>query len=69
MRRGTKEFADVQAQFERCAQSGYFGYVSSDMEKEEISAPARSFYRNGELNKIFLSYMAGYAAAKAEYQE
>lgn len=66
MQRGTKEFYDMQKQFEIAVDGGFMGYIVSDFEKDNSSK--FSFYCNGEVNKAFLGFMAGYAAAKREYQ-
>ena len=66
MKRGTKEFYEVKSSFERAVNSGIFGYISGDL-TEDNSRPT-TFYANGEVNKAFRAYMAGYAAAKCEYQ-
>lgn len=66
MKRGTKEFYDMQSQFEKAVDGGFMGYISSDFTKD--SSSKYSFYQNGEVNKAFLGYMAGYAAAKSFYQ-
>lgn len=66
MQRGTKEFYEIQKSFEKAAKSGVFGYVPSDFTKDDFNSS--TFYANGEVNRVFLAYMAGYAAAKCEYQ-
>jgi len=67
MKRGSKEFKDVQSAFERIISNVYLGYMSSDLSKDDSNT--RCFYANGEINRMFKAYMAGYAAAKLEYQE
>lgn len=56
----------MQKQFEIAVDGGFMGYIVSDFEKDNSSK--FSFYCNGEVNKAFLGFMAGYAAAKREYQ-
>jgi hypothetical protein len=65
MKRGTKEFYEMQAQFEKAVDGGFMGYISSDFTKDDSSK--FSFYANGEVNKAFLGFMAGYAAARCVY--
>jgi hypothetical protein len=66
MQRGTKDFYDVQHSFEKSVDAGSFGYVPSDFTKDTSSS--FSFYANGAVNQAFRAFMAGYAAAKCEYQ-
>lgn len=66
MKRGTKEFYEVRDQFEKAVNAGVFGYISSDLTKDDFNST--TFYANGEVNTAFRVYMAGYAAAKCEYQ-
>lgn len=66
MKRGTKEFYAIKASFEKSVKDGFFGYISSDLTPDDFSVT--TFYANGEVNKAFRIYMAGYAAAKCEYQ-
>lgn len=66
MKRGTKEFYELQESFEKSLNSGYFGYISGDLTKDNFNV--KTFYANGSVNSAFLAFMAGYAAAKCEYQ-
>lgn len=66
MKRGTKEFYEVRDQFEKAVNGGFFGYISGDLTKDDFNS--HTFYANGEVNTAFKVYMAGYAAAKCEYQ-
>lgn len=66
MKRGSKEFYEVIDSFEKTVSSGYIGYVPSDFTKDDFNND--TFYANGEVNKAFKSFMAGYAAAKCNYQ-
>jgi hypothetical protein len=66
MKRGTKEFYEVQASFEKSVNNGFFGYISGDLTKDNFNSV--TFYANGEVNTAFRVFMAGYAAAKCEYQ-
>jgi hypothetical protein len=66
MKRGTKEFYEVQASFEKLVNEGFFGYISGDLTKDNFNST--TFYANGEVNTAFRVYMAGYAAGKCEYQ-
>ena len=66
MKRGTKEFYEMQASFEGSVKNGNFGYISGDLTKDDFNS--LTFYANGEVNKAFRIFMVGYAAAKCEYQ-
>jgi hypothetical protein len=66
MKRGSKEFYDIQSSFEKSVKNGDFGYMSSDLTKDNFNS--FTFYANGEVNKAFKIFMSGYAAAKCEYQ-
>jgi len=65
MKRGSKEFYQVQDSFEKAVKLGVFGYMSSDLTKDDFNK--NTFYANGEVNKAFLAYMAGYSAGRLEY--
>ncbi len=65
MNRGSKEFYEVKASFEKSVKSGYLGYLPGDFTADNFNS--RTFYANGQINSAFLSFMAGYAAAKHEY--
>jgi len=65
MVRGSKEFYQVQDSFEKAVNLGVFGYMSSNLEKYNFNK--NTFYENGEVNKAFLVYMAGYSAGRLEY--
>lgn len=67
MKRGTKEFYEVKASFEKGVKDGFFGYISGDLTEDNFNST--TFYANGEVNQAFRIYMAGYAAAKCEYQQ
>jgi len=67
MKRGTKEFYEVKAGFEKAVKDGFFGYISSDLTEDNFNST--TFYANGEVNTAFRVYMTGYAAAKREYQQ
>lgn len=67
MKRGTKEFYEVKASFEKGIKAGFFGYLPSDLTTDDYNAT--TFYANGQVNTAFRVYMAGYAAAKCEYQQ
>ena len=65
MKRGTKEFYEIQSQFEKSVDNGDFGYISSDFTKDDFSKD--TFYANGQVNSAFKIYLAGYAHARCEY--
>ena len=67
MRRGTKEFYEIRDSFEKSVNSGFFGYIPSDLTKDDFNST--TFYANGAVNTAFRVFMAGYAAAKCEYQQ
>lgn len=66
MKRGSKEFYEVRDQFEKAVVAGAFGYISSDLTKDD--SHSKSFYANGQVNTAFRVYMAGYAAGRCEYR-
>ena len=65
MVRGSKEFYEVQESFEKALRLGVFGYLPNNFEKDDFGK--NTFYANGEVNKAFLTYMAGYSAGRLEY--
>ena len=67
MKRGTKEFYEMQASFEKAVKDGAFGYISGDLTKDNFNS--HTFYANGQVNQAFNVFMHGYAAAKCEYQQ
>lgn len=67
MQRHTKEFQEVKAGFEKAVKEVFFGYISGDLTPDNYNA--NTFYMNGQVNQAFRIYMAGYAAAKHEYQQ
>ena len=66
MKRGTKEFYEVKAGFEKAVMGGFCGCIHNDFTEDHFNST--TFYANGTVNDAFRSYMAGYAAAKCEYQ-
>ena len=66
MKRGTKEFYEIQKTFEKLVNCGSFGYISSDLTKDDFNST--TFYANGEVNTAFRVFMSGYSAARVEYQ-
>ena len=66
MQRGTKEFYEIKKGFEKSLKDGFFGYLPSDLTEDDFNST--TFYANGQVNTAFRVYMAGYAAAKHEYQ-
>lgn len=66
--KGTKEFYDLMDSFERLGL--YNVYVSGEVKRasKEVMGKYRNvYYDNGEVNKLFLVYMNGYANGKATY--
>ena len=66
MKRGTKEFYEVKASFEKGIKLGFLGYLPSDLTEDDYNSA--TFYANSQINTAFRVYMCGYAAAKCEYQ-
>ena len=66
MKRGAKEFYEIQKSFENLVNIGALGYISGDLTKDDFNAT--TFYANGEVNKAFRVFMSGYSAARVEYQ-
>ena len=46
MNRGSKEFYEVRASFEKAIKEGLFGYLPNDLTKEDFDSS--TFYANGE---------------------
>lgn len=65
MQRGTKEFYQIQQEFEKAVDSGVLGYIPGDFTKDDFNST--TFYANGQVNTAFRCYIGGYAAAKFEY--
>ena len=60
---GSKEFYEVQAQFEKT-----FKHLRLDREAAGMNLQG-AFYQSGEANNLFKAYMHGYAHAKCEYRQ
>ena len=65
MQRGTKEFYEIQHQFEMACRSPVMAYLPADFTKDESSKFA--FYANGEVNAAFRAFFAGYSAGRCNY--
>jgi hypothetical protein len=61
--RGTKEFYELQAQFEKVIVDEIYGHKIERVGKDD-NAPARYFYNDGFVNTLFHAYMLGYQHAK-----
>lgn len=59
---GTKEFYDLVAEFEKYAKQNALGRL--DREAKGPAVPSRYFYQDGNVNKAFQAYMAGYQLHK-----
>jgi len=60
MRAGNKEFYDAMDAFERWLRSPAGVYVSTkNLEREDRSMWPRSWYCNGEVDKLFRAWLAG----------
>jgi len=61
----TKEFIDMQDNFEKQLKEYPGLYVSGNIERasrdENGNIPGGQFYTNGEVSKLFTAYMLGYA--------
>lgn len=57
--KGTKEFYDLQNQFEKDVKTLSYG---NTIERENKSE--KSFYKNGYINDLFKAYMLGYSYKK-----
>jgi len=61
----TKEFIDMQDNFEKQINEYRELYVSGTIERakpdENGKMPGGQFYTNGEVSKLFTAYMLGYA--------
>ena len=63
MKVGTKEFEELQCQFEADIKKEIYGH---QVEREGMgsTAPAGYFYTDGLINKLFRAYMLGYENAQ-----
>jgi len=71
MQLGSKEFYDIQSQFEKDLNRAAFARIHdfSKPTREQLqNLPKGEFYNNGEVNKAFKIYLAGYALGKCKYQ-
>ena len=71
IKKGSKEFYEVVESFESSIRSLPV-FTPNDFSKEDknkSNAPSTYFYCNGQINSMFLVFMAGYVAAKKEYQQ
>lgn len=66
MKRGTKEFYDIQKNFEKAVDSGLIGYIPSSFAKSDFGS---YFYENGAVDMAFKSFYAGYAAGASAYRQ
>lgn len=65
MKAGSKEFYELQDQFERDLKTMPI-YIGASKEKESKDLWSKGyFYINGDLNKLFIGYMFGYSNAKS----
>jgi len=64
--KGTKEFQEIRADFEKFVKSQNCPQTFSSYERAPRGA--KHFYENGALNAAFLMYMAGYSTARCIYQ-
>ena len=64
MRKGTKEYYEIREQFEKDLHKLPI-YVSNNLIRDNSESPA--FYENGEVNNLFIVYMAGYGLGRLIY--
>lgn len=62
--KGTKEFYDVVAQFEKDFLNGEF-YISARNPLTRSPKDSKYFYDNGSVNQIFNAYLSGYSFCKS----
>lgn len=62
--RGTKEFYELQKQFEKDVKKITYGHKIQRENNPEI-IPKDVFYQDGYINTLFLAYMHGYQLHKA----
>lgn len=65
MKTGTREFYEMQEQFEKSIDKLPIYIVS--LEKEEKGAHKGRFYTDGEANNMFHAYMLGYGHGRINY--
>lgn len=58
--RGTKEFEDLQKQFEKDIKEITYGRTI-EREQKSDNLPSDVFYTDGYINQMFRAYMLGYA--------
>ncbi len=63
MKKGDKEFYELQAQFERDVSNITYGH-RYDRETGK-NLPRGIFYQDGAINQLFQAYMMGYEYAKS----
>jgi hypothetical protein len=69
MKRGTQEFYDMRAQFEKDVGPMIYGHKFDLVSKEDAQhVPTTQFYNDGVVNQLFHAYMLGYANARCIYQ-
>ena len=66
--RGTKEFYDLQEQFEKEVRDLVYGHKIERTPKA-ASVPASIFYNDGYINMLFQIYMRGYQLGKCVWRE
>lgn len=66
MKRGTKEFEEVQEAFEDMVNQGALDYLFDRSDKGGFNST--KFYAKDETNKAFCAFVAGYLTAKRNLQ-
>jgi len=64
LKRGNKEFYDVQYQFEKNIKEIIYGHSL-----DRAGPGEDNFYNDGYVDKLFLSYMMGFSFAKIYLEE
>jgi hypothetical protein len=68
MNKGSKEYYDMLAQFEK--DCSYFNIRRGRFDKEtNPNIPPTQIYQDGQINDLFLAWRAGYSNAKSIYDK
>lgn len=62
MKKGDKEFSELQAQFEKDIKATRVYSARLDRESKDLK---QAFYQDGMVDKLFRAYMLGYEYAKS----
>ncbi len=64
MKKGDKEFYELQEQFEKTMKELIYGHKLDKVAKD-AKVPAGEFYNDGYVNKMFHAFMHGYSYSKS----